>query len=1441
MLPKFASHVLHHTQRAAATAQNYALRNVLGLQNQGTSASSQNLANWNASGSSSWGGAGGAKYNTGSRFYSGYNGSGRAITQANSPSANDSNAGRTDDDEDIPLRRSALVIKSRPRPRSSSVHLTGTGRKKRAETFGVLQTVQLHQTRKNHVLVKSSASATVDDLDEVDDAALVKSPRVLVRRNSTAASTASDLESLETIESLESLEPLDMPLRSDSSAAVAQEAILSTDPSTPQSAGRLSAIDEDAPDNAGEPANYSVLQRFEAACATGDAERVIAEVMRFRESYPSPNVKEYNRALDALVRTRQDGQPITMILETYNEMLTRQIMPNVRTYKIMIAALCERDHEVERVCSQLEWRQKRRTIAGRAKSMLSHEDARQLALLRKEDNFGSALLIFEAAQTLFTNKDNQNLSLGRDIYNTLLRSCMLHGNVDAAVRIWAALESIPDYVPDAFGFLHLLGTYVSANDIESARDVFSEFLLASKEGRMKWWLPAGKENSASHPLGDDARSGKARVTQMLIWVKMVEAYFRVRQPVNAIALLEEMMDSKANVAFGTTDVPPPCTAVYSAFINGFVESGDIQSALTWFDRMLAQEEVARNPLLPMVRTPRPDQTAWNILLEALIERKMVKELNEKFKVFVEIADRDGLQVRMLDLASVFELNVAHLKANPELPEEEFDESVNFLSKLLANRALENDSHPFGLLERSGRTFTTFVNLLGERGRHDDAIEHLERFVTLCSKQRMGRELAGSTDSGTLSFSRKALHEIIGSVAPVLFFRTRGPPSLPTIEFAEKFARIASGVLFPVSRQFDEQLVRVYNDIRARGEHAKLTRYQWTLFTRSSIGLMTTMSSTMHKEIDYGLEEFKSFIADATNAGFGPTFLSQHPSQRLCQNVIEHYGEKEALEVFRSLGQNWFSFGKGLITNTAATKVELPANNPVHNTERPLRLDRFHSRSVDEYFPSNPKVSPQMAWSRYEAGAKNNVFPMPDVIGRLIATFGRLGEIDKVHRLYQDGQVVLQSFEDDKENQSISWYVFEDQMIVALAHAGHVEKAHIHRQRIIDQNGNPSADAYGALIQCVRETTDDSTNALALWQESQMRGVVPNLYLYNTIISKLSRARKADLALELFQQMKVNLIRPSSVTYGAIIAACCRVGDVQSAEVLFEEMTAQKNFRPRIPPYNTMIQFYTHIIRDRERALHYFSALLAAGINPSAHTYKLLIDCYGTIEPVDIISMEDVFSKLVTDKRAQVQGVHWAALINAWGCVQKDLSKAMSIFDSIAAHPTTQRSSAAVPDAIVYEAMINVLVTLRRTDLIPTYLERLTASGIHMTAYIANLLIKGYASAGDLGRAREVFESLQDPPVGLAAPNNHAPHDASGQAHVSSDSAVYREPSTWETMVRAELGSGNRDNAAALLQRVQERHFPPAVYARISGIMLDDAVSPWSSTNNLLDTSTSSPS
>jgi pentatricopeptide repeat protein len=184
-------------------------------------------------------------------------------------------------------------------------------------------------------------------------------------------------------------------------------------------------------------------------------------------------------------------------------------------------------------------------------------------------------------------------------------------------------------------------------------------------------------------------------------------------------------------------------------------------------------------------------------------------------------------------------------------------------------------------------------------------------------------------------------------------------------------------------------------------------------------------------------------------------------------------------------------------------------------------------------------------------------------------------------------------------------------------------------------------------------------------------------------------------------------------------------------------------------------------------------------------------------------MESTWTQLKSNRRVQIQGTHFASLINAYGCVLKDVDRAIGIFHSIPSYIVSGKPL--TPDAVAYEALMNALVANKRTDLIPDFMDRMAKDKVHMTAYVANFLIKGYANVGDVDQARAIFESMMDPPTGVAAPNNHAPHDPSSMPDaVGILDPVYREPSTWEAMIRAELGSGNRDRAYQLLERLKVR-------------------------------------
>lgn len=172
-----------------------------------------------------------------------------------------------------------------------------------------------------------------------------------------------------------------------------------------------------------------------------------------------------------------------------------------------------------------------------------------------------------------------------------------------------------------------------------------------------------------------------------------------------------------------------------------------------------------------------------------------------------------------------------------------------------------------------------------------------------------------------------------------------------------------------------------------------------------------------------------------------------------------------------------------------------------------------------------------------------------------------------------------------------------------------------------------------------------------------------------------------------------------------------------------------------------------------------------------------MDAYGTIEPVDIAAMTEVMNQISISDAVQVQGSHWASMINTIGCVKRDLNEALATFESIEsaeAQLSRKKREQRLPDALCYEAIFNVIVTHRRIDLLDDYLKRFNATGMHMTAYIANQLIKGYAMGGQIEQARDFFESLSDPPEGMAATNNHGPHPDSPAIPSPRSEPVYRE-------------------------------------------------------------------
>ncbi|KAF8516021.1 hypothetical protein BU17DRAFT_51204 [Hysterangium stoloniferum] len=1400
MLPKVATHILQHTTRVAAAVQNQttqAFRNALQLQ-QGTPSASagggSGLTQWGGVGSSSgWGsgssaGPGGAKYNAGSRFYTGYTGPGRSVTQTTS---------QTDDNDE---RTTQVRIKHVPthakrhvpaRPRSLSVSFSSEDRLSRGKGLGVLQVVQ---ARARHAFAAQRGSSPL--IDESSNELLIPDQPALVRRNSTSTPSAPSID-----EGTVSSAPPPPPSPKNTTST----------PPLSDVAGR-----DDAPIRIDDTVllnhDLAAYEGLRAAANSKDIDLIRKEIERYRnQTYVS--VPCYNMALTALYDVRSPGDPITTIIELYNEMIYRDLIPNFRTYRIMISTLCERDYDVSCVIRRLEDKIKRRKFTDPENPSLNEADEQRLAQLRVEKNFASAMAMFQAATVVQLQNQKQSRSQILEIkeYNVLLRSCAIHANVDAALRVFAHLERFHNELATPTTYLMLLNVFHAIGDPKGAQRIFDGYKDACQRQKIIF-----------SPKTDQYEN-QCKYIHVQIWNKMIGIYLNCGEVEKAIDLFDSMIATPRGIDFQPTDPPLANTLTYSALISGFCDSGDTETAVRWLEQLLSQGSPPPDWHRPLQRPPLPITAHWHAVLAALAHNGAVDELNRVWKLHLTAMPKRGV-VKAIDRKMVARVNLDAIRAAHEDPAR-----VLALSNFLANDVLKSDDPEFSLYTQSGDAkaiLHKLVDLLIEI-RHLDTIAAVVEQVILREREVVGDyEVTQAWDGHDTLSKMNTLRGIVKSTAGAVVHCST-PENILPLKLLLRVLGIGRLVTMGPPAAFGPAIVASYLQAKRSGDLVLSSEEQGILVEafvaielpplERSRNENAIAQSDAWKPPDYNYPGMASLLEDLALTPFSMESLPLKTQRKVMRTLVYTHGRERALEIVRGLGNQFSNLlnmhGISLDRSTSAQFGQMPEEAAEHfldNHKGRAKIDTFHTKFVDEWHPYNPKVTCLMGYKRFIGGAKKGIFTSPECIGRLIGGLGRLGNLEKVHELYQYGQIALGSLENQKAWQSSGWFVLEDYMIIGLAHGGQLQAADVHRMRILEAGGTPSADAYAALICNLKDTTDDTGNALQYWEEALSRGCSPNIFMYNTIISRLAKARKAEQALAVFRQMQENGIQPSTITYGAIITAACRVSDAAAAEAYFEQMTASPKYKLRAAPYNMMMQMYVTTKPNRERALYYYNALERDKVKPTDHTWKLLLDIYGKLSPPDIEGMQMVFEKIASNPEIEIIGSHWASLINAHGCIAKDLNRAIGLFESIATHPSTARSKNPMPDAVVYEALFEVFSVHRRPDLIPVYMHRLTTSEVRPTAYVANAVIKGYSVVGDIDSARAMFESLQDPPTGIAAPFNHCTTKGGvRQYQKASDdpsaNVIYREPSTWEAMVRAELAVGNNDQAQNLVRRMEMRY------------------------------------
>ncbi|KAH8696142.1 pentatricopeptide repeat protein [Talaromyces proteolyticus] len=364
-----------------------------------------------------------------------------------------------------------------------------------------------------------------------------------------------------------------------------------------------------------------------------------------------------------------------------------------------------------------------------------------------------------------------------------------------------------------------------------------------------------------------------------------------------------------------------------------------------------------------------------------------------------------------------------------------------------------------------------------------------------------------------------------------------------------------------------------------------------------------------------------------------------------------------------------------------------------------------------------------------------------------------------------------------------WVSILDAMVAASLTLGDRNLAAKYHQELLDIGSAPSANTFGLYITTLKESTktfDEATEAVKIFHRANAEGVEPTSFLYNALIGKLGKARRIDDCLFYFAEMRANGVRPTSVTYGTVVNALCRVSDERFAEEMFDEMESMPNYKPRPAPYNSMIQYFLNTKRDRSKVLAYYERMRARNIEPTMHTYKLLIDAHASLEPVNMDAAEQVL-KTIKASGQRPEAVHYASLIHAKGCVLRDMDGARAIFDSVISNNHVR------VQPCLYQALLESMVVNQQVSSTSAIVQDMENRGVEMTPYIANTLINGWAAEGNIFKARSIYDSI---------------------------GTDKREPSTYEAMTRAFIAAESRSNAVEVVQEMVSRGYPSAVSGKV---------------------------
>ncbi|KAI7872605.1 uncharacterized protein EV154DRAFT_104506 [Mucor mucedo] len=797
--------------------------------------------------------------------------------------------------------------------------------------------------------------------------------------------------------------------------------------------------------------------------------------------------------------------------------------------------------------------------------------------------------------------------------------------------------------------------------------------------------------------------------------------------------------------------------VYNAFVYAHVDAGDIKGALDVIENVMVKDKVDIS-ILPYnkivrrvcidgnmetaesilsklesdVSLPNPDANTYGVMLSAHCR---AQDLDKANKVYQNLLNHD-FSKQYGHLA-----DYAYACTGNNMPDQAFK-----VAKDMTARGLELDAN------LAQKIVTSYM----DNGRMDDAVSALQSVVELHSKNNF---LDAKSPVADLAFDVILKCKNLSSALSIL--------------------RLMNNYSIHPTPLVSDALLNMY-------EEAKSNTDQWKKVS-SEINdrtFFTLYDAAFRKDSDP--EQFCKLafelLNDMRSMNISPSaslYVRVLTRMKRCKNTDYETRWKEALAPYMNAIQDQIK-----ADNKAEMKAEKVATEAIKDGETVASRPAPANITTESDLLSGTAVELCVDGKFDEALEvltnkiiKQGKVPTPEAVRDMIQHSTKISRLDMAQDIYK---TVIDSFsvlEGSRKHRGYS--VVYNAMLVAHARNGDLESAKVFYDKLRERNLYPDGDAYGSLLACnSNSTTDESTDALAIYEEVKKHNVRPTVYLYNVIISKLAKCRKIEPVLHLFDEMKQVGITPNSITYASVISACIRCSSESRAARYFQEMISAPRYQPRIGAYNSMIQFYVQERPNREKAIEYYNLSKKYNLKPSQHTYKLLMEAYANIPAYDMLTAHKLLTEMSKRHGLRPTASHYATLIRSYGCLHRDVQSALAVYKEM-------KKSGIKADETVYQAMLNTYIDNNDIKNAEELYQDMIKEGVKSSPYIENLFIAGYGNQGQLDKAESVFKKM-------------------------SDDNLVREPSTYEAMAKAYIENDQKENAGKIVEQMRARDFPPKV-------------------------------